>query len=80
MESCMHGRFYLAQLLCANVNFQLFNCSTPQGFAADLRLFFGGRKVSIFGVLWVRGLGCSLPRGERFRRDASRGPRGALKM
>ncbi|CAJ1391820.1 unnamed protein product [Effrenium voratum] len=28
-------RFYLAQLLCANVNFQLFNCSTPQGFVKD---------------------------------------------
>ncbi|CAE8738073.1 unnamed protein product, partial [Polarella glacialis] len=27
--------FYLAQLLCANINFQLFNCNTPPGFVKD---------------------------------------------
>ncbi|CAK9072045.1 unnamed protein product [Durusdinium trenchii] len=28
-------RFYLAQLPCASVNFQLFNCTTPNGFVKD---------------------------------------------
>lgn len=28
-------RFHLAQLLCVNVNFQLFNCTTPAGFVKD---------------------------------------------